>query len=61
MVEGATMKLPPKPRGYCAGEQMADAIIEFIHLMYQKRTARWVLEGLVRRIDRRKREFECKS
>ena len=47
-----------KPRGYEVGEQMADALIEFVHLMYQKRIARWVFEGLLHRIDRRKREFE---
>ena len=44
-------------RGFQAGVKMANAVVELIHLMYQKRTARKVLSGLISRLEERKREF----
>ena len=41
-----------------AGIQMADALIEFIHMMYQKDTAKSVLESLIKRLQERCCEFE---
>ncbi len=40
-----------------AGIQMADALIEFIHMMYQKGTANGVLTSLIERLQERKKEF----
>jgi hypothetical protein len=40
-----------------AGKTMADAIIEFIHLMYQRTTARRVLKGLIIQLQNRYSEF----
>ena len=40
-----------------AGIQMADALIEFIHMMYQKETATGVLTSLIERLQERKKEF----
>lgn len=45
-------------RSYKAGQLMANAIIEFIHLMYQKNTASKVLLGLLNTFEMRKKEFE---
>ena len=45
-------------RGSKAGQKMADALIEFIHLMYQKQTAKRVLSVLIDRLKDRKGEFE---
>uniref|UniRef100_A0A6M3IUP0 Uncharacterized protein n=1 Tax=viral metagenome TaxID=1070528 RepID=A0A6M3IUP0_9ZZZZ len=40
-----------------AGRQMADALIEFIHMMYQKDTAKGVLLALINRLCSRSSEF----
>ncbi len=45
-------------RSYRAGKAMADSIIEFIHLMYNKVTARRVLLSLVNRLQERRKEFD---
>ncbi len=45
-------------RGSKAGQKMADALIEFLHLMYQKQTAKRVLFMLIDRLKERKGEFE---
>jgi len=37
---------------------MADALIEFIHMMYQKKTARGVLFALMFRLRDRLKEFD---
>ena len=44
-----------------AGIQMADALIEFIHMMYQKGTANGVLTSLIKRLEERKKEFAIKE
>lgn len=41
-----------------AGKQMADALIEWTHMMYQKSTARGVLQALVEHLQVRRKEFE---
>jgi len=41
-----------------AGIQMADSLIEFVHLMYQKQTAKGVLISLISRLQERKSEFD---
>lgn len=41
-----------------AGRQMADALIEWIHMMYQKETARGVLTALIKRLEERRGEFK---
>jgi hypothetical protein len=45
-------------RKEAAGIQMADALIEFIHMMYQKNTAQGVLSALIKRLKERQKEFE---
>lgn len=35
-----------KPRAYKAGENIAKAIIEMVHLMYQNNTAKHFYDGL---------------
>jgi len=40
-----------------AGTRMADAIVEFIHLMYQKSTATRVILSLIGRLQERTKEF----
>ncbi len=45
-------------RGSKVGQKMADALIEFLHLMYQKQTAKRVLSALIDRLKNKKREFE---
>jgi len=40
-----------------AGVKMADAIISFVHLMYQKETARRVLSSLIAELEKRRCEF----
>ena len=45
-------------RGSKAGQKMADALIEFIHLMYQKQTAERVLSTLINRLKDKKGEFK---
>jgi len=47
-------------RGELAGREMADALVEFIHLMYQKQTAHRVMAGLIDRLSCRLKEFEGK-
>lgn len=41
-----------------AGCQMADALIEWIHMMYNRPTARGVLKALINRLEKRKDEFK---
>ena len=45
-------------RGEEAGKQMADSLIEFHHLFYNKPTARRVLFSLLERLKQRYREFD---
>jgi hypothetical protein len=45
------------PRRHWVGIQMADAIIEMVHLMYQKQTARGLLGALIDRLNERRKEF----
>jgi len=45
-------------RGFKAGQKMADALIEFLHLMYQKQTAQRILSALINRLKDKKEEFE---
>lgn len=40
-----------------AGIQMADALVEFIHMMYQKNTAKGVILALIKKLEERKYEF----
>lgn len=47
-----------KSRGKNAGVKMARAIVEFIHLMYQKNTALRVLDGLIGELTKQRRGFE---
>ncbi len=44
-------------RAETAGVRMADAIVEFVHLMYQKQTALRVLIALESRIKERMGDF----
>lgn len=46
------------PRRAKVGFQMADAIIEMVHMMYQKQTARVLLGSMIARLRRRLREFD---
>lgn len=43
------------------GIQMADALIEFIHMMYNKNTAIGVLNALIIRLEIRRIEFQEKK
>ena len=45
-------------RGEKAGVKMADALVEWVHMMYQKATARRVLCALIERLSRRMGEFD---
>ena len=45
-------------RGSRAGKRMADAIMEFLHMMYNKQTAYRVLMALMDRLTERTGEFE---
>ncbi len=45
-------------RGERVGQTMAKAIIEFLHLMYQKDTATRVLCALIKELENHKKEFE---
>lgn len=45
-------------KGARTGRDMADALIGFIHLMYQKDTACRVIDALIARIKKRRKEFE---
>jgi hypothetical protein len=47
-----------KSKGALIGEQMADSLISWIHLMYQLNTAKRVLNALINRLSERKKEFE---
>jgi len=40
------------------GIQMADAIVEMVHLMYQTQTAKALLEAMIDRVRERIKEFE---
>lgn len=46
-----------KSRGEKAGIDLADGIIEMVHLMYQSKTANRFLESLINRLNERKEEF----
>ena len=46
-------------RGRKAGERMADSIVEMVHMMYQLRTARHFLSGLISRIEHLSKEFDA--
>ncbi len=52
------LKLIENTRAHQAGTQMADSIIEMIHLMYQKRTAKHFITGIMRSLQERRNEFE---
>lgn len=41
-----------------AGKMMADAICEFLHMMYNQSTARAVLRSIVAHLQKRLSEFE---
>ena len=41
-----------------AGYDMANAIVQFIHLMYQKKTATRVIEAVIVQLQKRKSEFK---
>jgi len=43
------------------GIAMADAIIDFVHLMYQRNTARNLLDSLICHLQKRAMEFEYKK
>ena len=47
-----------KSRSRKAGLEMADALIEWVHLMYQKDTAKRILTALIKRLSERVEEFE---
>lgn len=47
-----------KSRSGKAGAQMANTIIEMVHLMYQKQTARRFMRELVRVLKEKLPEFE---
>ena len=40
-----------------AGYKMADALVEWVHLMYQRDTAKRVLNALIERLSERIEEF----
>ncbi len=46
------------PRRAKVGFQMADAIIEMVHMMYQKQTARVLLGSMIARLRQRLKEFD---
>jgi hypothetical protein len=46
-----------RTRGQKVGEQTADSLIEFMHLMYQVATANRVLNSLITILNERKYEF----
>ena len=48
-------------RKHKAGIQMADALIEFFHMMYQKDTASGILDVLIKRLQERYPEFKRKK
>ena len=45
-------------RGVKAGRAMADTLIEFIHMMYNKSTSIRVLGALIDRLEERVEEFK---
>lgn len=45
-------------RGKEAGIKMADALVEFIHMMYNKNTSLRVLRALINRLEERVVEFQ---
>ena len=48
-------------RGRKAGEKMASALIEFLHLMYNEETSARVLRGLIDRLQKRLNALEKKD
>jgi hypothetical protein len=49
---------PSVPRRKRVGTQMADAVVEMVHLMYQKQTARGLLGAMIARLRERLKEFD---
>jgi len=45
-------------RGKKTGIMMADALIEWLHIMYNKVTAYRILNALIERLNDRKKDFE---
>lgn len=58
MIKYSKKEVKAMTRRQSAGVKMADALIEFIHLMYQKQTARGVLQSLILRLKNKERDFE---
>ena len=58
VTEGTDQEMKENSRSSKAGLAMADALIEWIHLMYQKDTARRILTALIKRLSVRIKEFE---
>ena len=52
------MAVKKETRRVLAGKRMADALIEWIHMMYQKQTACGVLKALIERLRERQGEFK---
>lgn len=50
--------IQPKTRGEKAGKEMADALLEWLHLMYQKDTQIRVLQAMIDRLEERKSEMQ---
>ena len=55
--EKAVEKEAKPGRARHAGTRLADAIVEMVHLMYQKDTATRFLNALLARLQERKKEF----
>lgn len=45
-------------RGVKAGIQMADSLVEWIHMMYNKDTAVRVLDAMIKRLEEKRDEFK---
>jgi len=58
MARESIKKIKVRGKARQAGFDMADAIIDFCHLMYQKDTAQRVIEALCDRIRKRFPEFD---
>ncbi len=41
-----------------AGKMMADALLEFLHMMYNKQTAKAVLQSIITHLQKQLAEFE---
>lgn len=53
----AEIQSKPMTRRVKTGQQMADALIDMIHMMYQRQTALGVLDALIGRLRKRREEF----